>query len=109
MDAANDLALKSVGKRRAETFDQLFFQATSEMKKEDTYYLLMLGEKNKTAKWQTDDTYFWQSFAPFESMFPSKIQIFICLQQSLYELQQADEDELLQVGSLGASSDTLMY
>lgn len=79
------------------------------MKKEDTYYLLMLGEKNKTAKWQTDDTYFWQSFAPFESMFPSKIQIFICLQQSLYELQQADEDELLQVGSLGASSDTLMY
>lgn len=45
------------------------------MRQETACYLLMLKEKNEPAKWQTDHTNFWQSFASFESMFPSKIQI----------------------------------
>lgn len=45
------------------------------MQQETACYLLMLKEKNEPAKWQTDDINFWQSFASFENMFPSKIQI----------------------------------
>lgn len=76
MDAVNELALKSAGERKEGIFAKyFFFQATSEMQQEAAFYLLMLGEKKKSAKWQTDNIYFWHSFAPFESVFPSKIQI----------------------------------
>lgn len=77
---------------------------------ETACYLLMLKEKNEPAKWQTDDINFWQSFASFESMFPSKRQILTYHCSSHYlNSSREGKAETLQAGSLSISSDTLMY
>lgn len=49
MDVLNDLALKSAGREKEGMSAQHFLQAVLEMQEEATFYLLMLGEENKSA------------------------------------------------------------
>lgn len=53
MDAANDLALKSVGKRRAETFAQHFF--SRHFRNEKGRYLLLIDAGGKEQDGQMAD------------------------------------------------------
>lgn len=67
-----------LGREGKESLLNIFFSIQVRNAVEAAIYLLMLGKKNKTAKWQTENAHFWRSFTPFESMFPRKIQILTC-------------------------------